>query len=64
VSLSLRRLGYYLIQLVKPTDDRRGHLELLRTLFKWNYRADPVRLVEKGEEPDLGIKLIGRVLER
>ena len=64
VSLSLRRLGYYLIQLVKPTDDRRGHLELLRTLFKWNYRADPVRLVEKGEEPDIGIKLIGRVLER
>jgi GT2 family glycosyltransferase len=64
VSLSLRRIGYKLIQLVKPTDDRANHLELLRNLFRWNYKVDPVRLVLNAEEPDLGIKMIGRVLER
>jgi hypothetical protein len=52
--LLLRRLGYGLIQLVKPNEARQKRQELLRTLFAWNYRVDPVRLVEKGEEPDLG----------
>jgi len=64
ISLFLRRLGYNLIQVFKPTENRKNHLELLRILFDWNYRLDPVRLVENGEEPDLGIKLVGRVLER
>jgi GT2 family glycosyltransferase len=64
VSLSLRRLAYTLIQLVKPSEDGKQHLELLRILFSWNYRVDPVRLVRYGEEPELGIKPVGRVLER
>lgn len=64
VSLTMRRLGYNIIQFLRPTDSRRGHLELLRTLFKWNYRVDPVRLVTNGEEPDLGFKSIARVPER
>jgi GT2 family glycosyltransferase len=64
VSLSIRRLAYGSIQLVKPTDDRKQRLELLRVLFDWNYRVDPVRLVKNGEEPELGIKPVGRVLER
>jgi GT2 family glycosyltransferase len=64
VSLFLRRLAYNLMQFVKPTDSREKHLELLRILFEWHYRVDPMRLVETGEEPNLGIESIGRVLER
>ncbi|MGA9133005.1 MAG: hypothetical protein WB384_13435, partial [Candidatus Sulfotelmatobacter sp.] len=64
VGLGLRRLGYGLKQLIKPTEAHRKRLEVLRTLFEWNYRVDPLRLVEKGEEPDLGTKPIARVMER
>lgn len=64
VSLSLRWLGYGLLHFVRPTEIRKGRLEVLRALLGWNYRVDPVRLVENGEEPDLGINLVGRVLER
>ena len=39
-------------------------LEILRGLFEWNYRVDPVRLVENGEEPRLHRELAARVLER
>ena len=63
ISLSLRWLGYSLIQVAKSTEDRMKRLELLRTLLKWHYRVDPIQLVENGVEPDLGIKF-GRVLER
>jgi GT2 family glycosyltransferase len=64
VGLSLRRLGYGLKQLLKPTEARKKRLEMLRTLFEWNYRVDPLRLVQKGEEPDLGSNPVTRVLER
>jgi len=63
-SLALRRTGLSLIQLVRPTERRAAHLEFLRTLFTWNLRVDPIRLVEHGEEPDLGTNLGTRVLER
>jgi hypothetical protein len=64
VSLFLRRLGYGLLQLMKPTEARSGRLEQLRVLSQWNYRVDPVRLVENGEEPSLDNMPAGRVLER
>ncbi len=63
-ALSLRRLGYGLLHFVRPTEGRKGRLDLLRTLFEWNYHVDPVRLVINGDEPDLGTNLPGRVLER
>lgn len=62
--LLLRRLGYGLKQMLQPTEARKARQELFRTLFEWNYRVDPVRLVEKGEEPDSGLSSIKRVLER
>jgi hypothetical protein len=37
---------------------------LLRQLFQWHWRVDPVRLVENGEEPHLDSPVGGRVLER
>jgi GT2 family glycosyltransferase len=64
VSLMLRRVGYSLLQLVNPSESRKARLEYLRTLYSWNFRVDPVRLVEHGEEPDLGIDLSQRVMER
>ncbi len=64
VGVSLRRLGLGLVQLVHPSEARKKRLELLKIEFEWNYRVDPLRLVEKGEEPDLGIKPAYRVLER
>ena len=62
--LLLRRLGYGLKQMLKPTEARKVRQELFRTLFEWNYHVDPVRLVEKGEEPKSGLSSIKRVLER
>lgn len=64
VALFLRRMGYGLVQLIKPSERAKKRQELLRTLFDWNYRVDPVRLVEKGEEPKLDITPVNRVLER
>jgi GT2 family glycosyltransferase len=64
VSLLVRRLGYGLLQFLKPTEIRKRRLELLGSLFAWNYRVDPVRLVENGEEPELSTALVGRVRER
>jgi GT2 family glycosyltransferase len=64
VSVSLRRLGYGVKQRLLPTEAGRKRLELLRGLFEWHRRVDPIRLVEKGEEPRLQMALTGRVVER
>lgn len=56
-SLFLRRLGYGLLQLLRPTEARKTRLRLLRVLFEWNMRVDPVRLVEKGEEPEPHVEI-------
>jgi GT2 family glycosyltransferase len=62
--LFLRRLGYRLAQLVRSTSAGAQRLELLQALYEWTRRVDPVRLVENKEEPDLGTRTAGRVLER
>jgi hypothetical protein len=64
MSLTLRRLGYGVAQLVTPREERRNRLDLLRTLFRWNYHVDALRLVEYGEEPNLGALAPTRVMER
>lgn len=63
VGLFLRWLGYSLLQFANPAEHRRERLKALRSLLKWNYRIDPIRLIENGEEPEL---LLGqtRILER
>jgi GT2 family glycosyltransferase len=60
----LRRIGYSALNVVKPSEYNKKQVELFKVLTQWNYRADPVRLVELGEEPDLGSAVAGRVLER
>jgi len=62
--LVIRRFTTWVSQFVRPTEEGQKKAEFLRTLFEWNYRVDPVRLVEKGEEPQLSVKLTNRVLER
>ena len=64
VSLLVRRISYGLLQLMSPNDHRKARLEHMRILFTWNLKVDPVRLVENGEEPDLGMNLPTRVVER
>lgn len=64
VGLLLRRLVGGLIQIVKPSEIGKKQQALFRQLFQWNCRVDPIRLVKKGEEPELDIKPISRVLER
>jgi GT2 family glycosyltransferase len=63
-SVFLRRFAYALIQLIRPTESVRKRLELLRGIFEWHLRVDPIRLVERGEEPRLAIEPAGRVVER
>jgi len=64
VSLFLRRLGHGIIQFVRPSEAGKRNQELRRTLFEWNLRVDPDRLIESGEEPELNIDSTDRVLER
>jgi GT2 family glycosyltransferase len=64
VSVSLRRFGHRVKQLVHPTPAGRERLEVLRGLFEWTCHVDPVRLVENGEEPRLRLALTDRVVER
>jgi GT2 family glycosyltransferase len=63
VALVIRRAANALLQRVKPSELGKSNAEFLRTLFDWNYQVDPVRLAEKGEEPNLHIPM-KRVMER
>ena len=49
----LRRLGYGLVHLVRPTDAVRGRLEMYKAVMGWTSSLDPVQFVEEGHEPDL-----------
>jgi len=62
--LAIRRISNWLSQIVKPSETAKQKAEFLRTLFEWNYRVDPVRLAQTGNEPELSVKLTNRVLER
>jgi GT2 family glycosyltransferase len=64
VSALVRLLGLGLKQVVRPTEAVQKRLEVLRGVLEWNYRVDPVRLVENGEEPRLRKQVVNRVRER
>ena len=63
-SLLIRRTSYALAEFVRPNEDRKRRLQLMRVLFKWHMRVNPFRLIENGEEPELGTGPIARVVER
>ncbi|HUY12652.1 MAG TPA: glycosyltransferase family 2 protein [Terriglobia bacterium] len=52
-SVRIRRFGYGLVKLVKPTEAIQRRLEMYRVLIRWNRELDPVRFVERGEEPKI-----------
>jgi len=62
--LLIRRIGLSALQLLKLDEERQARLGLYKVSFEWNWRVDPVRLVENGEEPELAVPPMGRVLER
>ena len=64
VGLTIRRIAYRLRHLFGSTEQTKKRQQILDTLFAWNYKVDPVRLVENGEEPSLGVNLTDRVVER
>lgn len=64
VRLGTRLAAGTIMQLVKPNDARKLRLDLHRYSFEWNWRVNPIRLVENGEEPMLSIQVLDRVLER
>jgi GT2 family glycosyltransferase len=55
--LLIRRVGYTLAQYVRPSDARRRRLELYRAAAEWNWRVDPVQLVENEKEPETRLKV-------
>jgi hypothetical protein len=51
--LAVRLLGYGLMNVFAPSDALRLKLKIYRIAARWNRRLDPVRFVERGEEPVL-----------
>lgn len=51
--LGVRRLGYGLLNMLNPSDSLRLRMKIYRVAAHWNRELDPVRFVERGEEPAL-----------
>lgn len=51
VRLRLRQIAYRLLNLLAPSESRSLKAELYAVAARWNRALDPVRFVEKGEEP-------------
>jgi GT2 family glycosyltransferase len=54
LNLSLRQLGYSLLNLVRSSESLRNRLALYHVAIKWNWLLDPIQFIETGKEPDLG----------
>ena len=52
----LRRCAYGVRRLFKPDEHLDKRLEMYRVVIDWNKRLDPVKFIEKGEEPDVGFE--------
>lgn len=48
----VRRFGYRLIGLLKGSDRFKKRIEMYRAAARWNWRVNPVLMVEKGVEPE------------
>jgi GT2 family glycosyltransferase len=56
--LRVRQVLYGLLSFVKADESLRGRLETYRTVVRWNRLLDPVRFVERGEEPEMGLSVL------
>jgi len=52
-SIRVRQAGYWMKSLFKPTQGLQDRLKMYRVVVSWNKALDPIRFVEKGEEPQL-----------
>lgn len=52
--IGVRWAGYSLLRLFKSDERLENRLAMYRVTLQWNWRLDPIRFVENGEEPDLG----------
>ncbi len=64
VGIVIRKLAFGALNLVRPTVATEKKLDLLKNLDEWHRRVDLKRLVEQGEEPEIGLKPLDRVVER
>jgi len=55
--LLVRWVGYTFVQYVRPSDALRRRLELYRAATEWNWRVNPVQLIENGKEPEMQLQL-------
>ncbi|MBB5329949.1 glycosyltransferase family 2 protein [Tunturiibacter gelidoferens] len=55
--LLVRGVGYKLAQYVRPSDALRRRLQLYWAATEWNWRVDPVQLVENGKEPETRLQV-------
>lgn len=55
--LWIRKVGYGLVQLAKPSEELKMRVELYRAAVEWNKGVDPVQLVENGKEPQVDLKV-------
>ncbi len=58
VSLVLRYAGYSVIDFFKPLENRQRFFEAYRSAISWNFRLNPIRFVEHGEEPNLPLTAV------
>src|SRR5436190_4741742 len=54
LNLRLRWMGYMLRKWLKPSEAVANRLQMYKVAMEWNRRLDPMRFIEKGEEPNLG----------
>ena len=54
--LYVRRAAYGLYRLFKWDETLDKRLEMYRVVINWNKRLDPLKFIEKGEEPDVGVE--------
>jgi GT2 family glycosyltransferase len=52
--LYVRRLGYFLLNMLKSSEPVRNRLAMYRVAIKWNRLLEPKRFIQTGEEPNVG----------
>jgi GT2 family glycosyltransferase len=52
-AIRVRQAGYGIKALFRPTDGLQNRLKMYRVVVRWNTALDPIRFVERGEEPQL-----------
>jgi N-acetylglucosaminyl-diphospho-decaprenol L-rhamnosyltransferase len=55
--LWIRRVGYMVVHLIRPSDELERRLGMYRAALEWNKRVDPVELVESGTEPQTALRV-------